>query len=142
VPPDTRQLLEAERHGVLATLSARHVGWPFASTTAYALDQQGRPLLLLSDLAEHTRDLRADPRASLLVADSSAREDPLGGARVTVLGSLAQTGDADARRRYVERHPQASDYLQLGDFHLWVLEPTHARFVNGFGDMGWVSYTR
>ncbi len=140
--PSLRQLLEAERHGVLATLSVRQVGWPFASATPFALDAAGRPLVLLSELAEHTRNLRADPRASLLVQDSGAREDPQAGARVTVLGTFAPTPDRDAIERYVDRHPRGADYLELGDFGVWVLEPTHARLVNGFGDMGWLDGDR
>jgi heme oxygenase (biliverdin-IX-beta and delta-forming) len=136
--PSLRQLLEAERHGVLATLSVRQAGWPFASATAFALDAEGQPLLLLSELAEHTRNLRSDPRASLLVQDSTSLDDPQAGARVTLLGTLAPCADDEATRRYVERHPQARYYLPLGDFHVWRLEPKQARFVNGFGDMGWL----
>jgi putative heme iron utilization protein len=117
-------------------LSARHDGWPFASATPYALDSQGRPLLLLSELAEHTRNLRADARASLLVQDSHAREEPLAGARVTLIGRLSVS--AQALDRYLTAHPEAQQYAALGDFNLWVLEPTHARFVNGFGEMGWL----
>jgi putative heme iron utilization protein len=138
--PDPRQLLEAERHGVLATLSARHAGWPFASVMPYALDPAGRPLLLLSELAEHTRNLRADPRVSLLVVESAARDDPVAGARVTLMGTAALAEDQAVASRYVERHPQAAEYLMLGDFRVWVLEPTQARFISGFGDMGWISY--
>ena len=140
--PRLRELLEHERNGVLATLSARFGGWPFASATAFALDAQGRPLLLLSELAEHTRNLRADPRASLLVQASEAHEDPLAGARVTVLGTMAPTADESATGLYLAGHPQAKDYLALGDFKLWVLEPAQARFVNGFGDMGWLEGDR
>jgi len=116
--PSLRQLLEAERHGVLATLSVRQAGWPFASATPFAIDAKGRPLLLLSELAEHTRNLRADPRGSLLVQDSGAREDPQAGARVTLLGTLAPTSDADASARYIDRHPRSAEYLALGDFHV------------------------
>jgi putative heme iron utilization protein len=133
-----RRLLEAERHAALATLSASHNGWPFASVVAYALNANGEPLLLLSDLAEHTRNLRVDARASLLVQDSKAREDPQAGARVTLLGAMYQATEADAQTRYVERHPSAGEYLALGDFHLWVLRVSDARFIGGFGTMRWV----
>jgi len=67
-----RELLATERHAVLATLSASRAGWPFASVAPYALSAAGEPLLLLSDLAEHTRNLRADPRASLMVQDGAS----------------------------------------------------------------------
>jgi putative heme iron utilization protein len=140
--PSLRQLLAAERHGMLATLSARRAGWPFASAVPYGVDASGEPVLVLSELAEHTRNLRADPRASLLVQDSAAAEDPQAGARVTLLGTLSVTGDADARQRYVERHPQADEYLAMGDFHVWRLNVTEARYVGGFGDMGWLEGSR
>jgi heme iron utilization protein len=142
VPPSLRELLEAERHGVLATASTRHAGWPFASAVSYALDAAGWPLLVLSELAEHTRNLRADSRGSLLVQDSRSSEDPQAGARMTLLGTLTPTDEADAASRYVQRHPQAADYLKLADFRVWVLEPSNARFVNGFGDMGWLEGDR
>ena len=137
-PPSLRQLLVTERQAVLATLSARRAGWPFASVAPYALDADGQPLLLLSELAEHTRNLRADPRASLLVQESSALDDPQAGGRVTLLGKLEQTGDEQARSAYVARHPQAAEYLMLGDFRMWRLNVSEARYVNGFGDMGWL----
>ena len=92
-----RALLDSERNGVLATLSARRDGWPFASVAAYALTDAGEPLLLLSDLAEHTRNLRADPRASLLVQDQTSLADPQAGARVTLLGTVEAVA-ADAQR--------------------------------------------
>ena len=144
-PPSLRQLLEAERNGVLATLSARRGGWPFASVAPYATTSTGEPLLLLSELAEHTRNLHADPRASLLIQDSNAGEDPQTGARITLLGSADIVDEADhqrARQWYMARHPQASQYFELKDFHLWVLRLTEARFVNGFGDMGWLQGER
>jgi heme iron utilization protein len=143
--PSLHELLNAERQGVLATLSARRQGWPFASVTPYALSDDGEPLLLLSDLAEHTRNLRADSRASLLVQDSSMLDEPQAGARVTLLGSveaLSTDQAPEAQVRYVEKIPEATEYLALGDFHFYVLRLLEARFVNGFGDMGWLAADR
>jgi putative heme iron utilization protein len=137
-PPSLRQLLLGERQAVLATQSARRAGWPFASVTPYALDADGQPLLLLSELAEHTRNVRANPRASLLVQESAALDDPQAGARVTLLGTLAPIHDEGAQRAYVARHAQAAEYLTLDDFRMWRLNASEARYVNGFGDMGWL----
>jgi putative heme iron utilization protein len=137
--PRLRELLEAERHAVLATVSARRAGWPFASITAYAVLPNGEPLLLLSELAEHTRNVRGDPRASLLVQESEMADDPQAGARVTLLGRMELHDSEEARNLYVARHRQAREYFVLGDFHLWVLRVEEARFVNGFGDMGWLA---
>ena len=131
-----RALLESQQHGVLATLSARHNGWPFASVTPYALTEGGVPLLLLSALAEHTRNLHLDPRASLFVQAES--DDPQATARVTLLGRVESADEPTLRERYVARHPQAASYLAMADFKLYVLKPESARLVGGFGDMGWI----
>jgi heme oxygenase (biliverdin-IX-beta and delta-forming) len=134
-----RALLESRGDGVLATLSARREGWPFASLVQYALTLEGEPFFLLSGLAEHTRNLAADARASLLVHER-ADGDPLAAGRVTLLGR-AERADAtdELRAGYLEAHPQASTYLELADFSFWVLRVSEARFVGGFGDMGWIS---
>jgi heme iron utilization protein len=145
VTSDLRGLLEGERLGVLSTLSARRGGWPFASLAPYALSERGEPLLLLSDLAEHTRNIRADSRASLLVHDSEALEDPQAGARLTVLGKVEPLTGSDlvrARSLYLEKHPQADAYFAMADFKLYVLRVNEARFINGFGDMGWITADR
>jgi heme iron utilization protein len=138
-------LLARERNAVLATLSASRAGWPFASVAPYALSEQGEPLLLLSRLAEHTRNVYSDARVSLLIQDGASLADPQAGARVTILGKLEPVDDAGldaARRRYLGRHPQAADYLALGDFRLFVLRISEARFIAGFGDMGWIDGDR
>jgi putative heme iron utilization protein len=133
-----RALLESRGDGVLATLSARRDGWPFASVVQYALTDEGEPLLLLSALAEHTRNLAADSRASLLVQEASG-DDPLAVGRVTLLGRCERADGQHSSALYVERHPQAAQYLELADFAFYVLRVSEARFVGGFGDMGWLS---
>ena len=137
-----RGLLEQERHGVLATLSVRRAGWPFASAVPYAIAESGEPLFLLSELAEHTRNLRGDPRASLLVQDSHAAADPQAGARVTLLGTAEPDDSQATRQTYVARHPRAREYLELGDFKVWRLNVAEARYVGGFGEMGWLDGPR
>jgi heme iron utilization protein len=140
-----RELLDGERQGVLATLSARRQGWPFASVAPYALSEASEPLLLFSDLAEHTRNLRADPRASLLIQDSAALRDPQAGSRLTILGTvepLSAEHAAAAQARYLERHPQSAQYFAMADFRLYVLRVQEARFIAGFGDMGWIDAQR
>ena len=93
-----RTLMHVGRVGTLSTLSERHPDWPFGSVMPYGLDDQGRPTFLISSLAMHTRNLLRDPRASLLVAEADAQDDPLGSARLTLLGSVAEVPDADLAR--------------------------------------------
>jgi len=139
-----RALLAAESVGVLSTISVHRPGFPYGSVTPYALSAQGAPLLLLSRLAAHTKNLLADSRASLFVGDRSAAEDPQAGARISLLGRVAPlpTADAtaveDARSRYLAIWPRAADYLALGDFSFWRLEVEEARLIAGFGEIRWL----
>jgi putative heme iron utilization protein len=108
----------------------------------YALDHLGRPLLLISRLAEHTANLAHDPRASLLVVAPPGGGDPLARARVTLLGRVAPVPEPDleaARDRYLARHPAAGLYLQLPDFAFFRLEVEGVRFIGGFGRAAWIS---
>src|SRR5499426_824622 len=96
--------MERERTGMLSTLSRRHSGYPFGSLMPYALDRSGQPIFLISALAMHTRNLEADPRASLFVTESTASEDPLAAGRITVMGEAARVPSADvgeARAAYL-----------------------------------------
>src|SRR5271168_4769480 len=103
-----RTLLHLGRVGSLSSLSRKWPGFPFGSVMPFALDDEGRPLLLISTMAMHTQNLQQDARASLLVTQGEAGGDPLGAARVTVVGNASVlAGDAagDARGLYLERHP-------------------------------------
>src|SRR5438093_10078011 len=106
-----RTLVYLGRTGMLATLSQKHPGHPFASVMPYALDEQGRPLFLISTLAMHTRNLQADRRASLLVTEPGWRGDPLAAGRVTLMGEVGPvpaTEVAAGRTAYLGRHPNAA----------------------------------
>jgi heme oxygenase (biliverdin-IX-beta and delta-forming) len=137
-----RRLVARSPAGALAILLSRRPGHPFASLMPYAADGLGRPLLLISGLAVHTRNLEADPRASLLVADAGPGADPLAAERVTLLGDarrLAAGEVADARTLYLARHPDAATWVDFGDFTFWRLEVDEVYMVGGFGVMGWVT---
>jgi putative heme iron utilization protein len=136
-------LLEAESVGLLSTTSVHRPGYPYGSLTPFAVSSRGAPLLLLSGLAAHTKNLLADPRACLFVGDRSAAEDPLAGARVSLLGRASKVPAADepdARARYIARHPKAAAYFELRDFALWELALEEARLIAGFGSMRWLVF--
>ncbi|MGH7315245.1 MAG: HugZ family protein, partial [Candidatus Rokuibacteriota bacterium] len=125
----------------LGTLSRRHPGHPFVSVMPYAPDERGRPLLLVSTLAMHTQNLDTDPRASLLVAQAGAGDDPLALARVTLMGQgvrLSSAERAEARDAYLARHPNARYWVDFEDFAFWRLILTDVYFVGGFGAMDWL----
>lgn len=127
--------------GSLCTLVASEpAGYPYGSFVTFALDG-GNPVFLISTLAEHTRNLLADPRASLLVAEPG-EGDPLARARVTLLGPCTRlAGDAEARARaaFTAVHPDAAYYIDFGDFGMFGLAVTAVRYIGGYGRMSWVS---
>ena len=135
-----RTLLHATKSGSLATISADFPGYPFGSVVSYALDEAGRPLLLLSDLAEHTRNLQADPRASLMATEDDRPGDVLALGRVTLIGDLNTVPDDEreaVRETYLAVHPNAV-YVDFGDFNFYRLDVSSVRYVGGFGHMSWV----
>jgi heme iron utilization protein len=137
-----RALVEAARVGALSTHSGQRPGYPFGSVMPYAPDARGRPVFLISGLALHTKNLEADPRASLLVTPPEPVEDPLAAPRVTVLGEarrLARDEAAADRARYLARHPGAAAWVDFADFAFWRLEVTGAYVVGGFGAMDWIA---
>lgn len=129
---EARNLLRRARTATLATLNADDAT-PYASLVNVATDVRGLPLLLVSTLAWHTRNLLAEPRASLMVAEVPASGDALTGSRVTVMGRFAKVAEDAIRRRYLARHPAAELYAGFGDFAFWRMEPERAHAVAGFG---------
>jgi len=134
-----RTLVAGARQATLCTLTAD--GYPYGSAVSYATDGGGEPLLLISELAEHTVNARGDDRVSMLVTAPVARHaDPLGNARLTLLGRLHRTGDQSAPRgAYLACHPYAEAYVDFSDFSFWRLAVEQCRFVGGFGHMSWVT---
>jgi putative heme iron utilization protein len=136
-----RTMLSINRVGVLSTQSKKCKGFPFGSTMPYALNDAGRPLFLISAMAMHTKNLQADPRASLFVTVPEAQSDPLGAGRLTLIGnaeSVPQSDLAAARAAYLSVHENAKYYVDFADFSFWRLNPIDLYFVGGFGVMGWV----
>jgi hypothetical protein len=138
-----RRLLRATDRAALATsFAAREpVGaesWPYASLVLLACDHDAAPLLLMSNLAEHSKNIAADARVALLVDGTAGRVDPLTGPRVTILGRVEQTDDPRLKARFVARHPSAALYADFADFHLYRVTVARAHFVAGFGRIHWI----
>jgi len=137
----SRTLLHLGKVGVLSTHSQRQEGFPYGSVMPYALDAAGSPLFLISGMAMHTRNLVGDPRASLLVTAPEAGVDPLGAARLTVIGKASKVPKADlrgVRETYLSRHTNARYWVDFKDFAFYRMEVVDLYFVGGFGVMGWV----
>ena len=128
------------RQAVRASLGSRLAGepWPYVSLVLVAWDQDMTALLLLSDLAQHTRNLMADPHASILFDGTAHLADPLTGPRITVLGRAEPVEDARALERFVRRQPSAAFYRGFRDFRLWRFAPARGQLVAGFGKIEWI----
>jgi len=125
-----KHLLRTVRAGALATLE-RTDGVPFASLTTVATDLDGSPLFLISELSAHTQNLRQDPRASLLLAQTG-KGDPLAHPRLTVVGRATETREPRVRERFLARHPKARLYADFADFSFWRLAVERAHLNGGF----------
>ncbi|MDF1719616.1 MAG: DUF2470 domain-containing protein [Minwuia sp.] len=123
-----------------ATLSTRTAdgGWPYGSLVLVATDTDGSPILLISTLAQHTRNLMADARASLLFDGTVGLDKRLTGARITVLGEARACDEPSVRARFLARHGSAAGYADFGDFSFWRLTSQRAHLVAGFGRITWV----
>jgi putative heme iron utilization protein len=127
-----RDLVRTAWKASLGTID-RTGGYPYASLVAAATQPDGSPLLLLSGLAEHAKNIAADQRCSILFDGTSADRAALTGARVTLVGRLREAEPATARRRYLARHPDASGFVDFADFKLYQLDIEWAHLVAGFG---------
>ena len=136
---EVRALLRRSRSGALATALAGEAGWPYVSLVTLACDLDLSPVLLLSDLSEHSRNLQADPRASLLVEEASRRANPQTGARLTLVGRIGVDAEPRLRRRFLARHPGAAVYADFADFHVYRLAIERLHYVGGFGRAQWLS---
>jgi putative heme iron utilization protein len=126
-----KKLLREGRSGALATLMAGSDN-PYCSLVNVATAADGSPLLLISGLALHTKNILADARVSLML-DERKDGDPLEGARVTLMGTASRTDDPAARRRYLARHPSAEMFAGFADFAFYQISLSGAHLVAGFG---------
>jgi putative heme iron utilization protein len=137
-----RTLLYLGRIGSFSTFSRKLQGFPFGSVMPYGLDDSGHPVFLISTMAMHTQNLQADPRSSLLVSQPDASGDPLGAARVTLLGNVLPIPEpevAEARKLYLVRYPNSKNWVDFEDFSFYRMDVLDVYYVGGFGVMGWVS---
>jgi heme iron utilization protein len=136
-----RTLVSQANIGTLSTCSRKHQGFPFGSLMPYALDFQGRPIFLISNMAMHTQNLKADSRASLFLTQGAGDGDPLGAARATLMGRATAVPESDAaaaRELYTATHQNSRYWVDFADFGFFRLELIDIYYVGGFGVMGWV----
>src|SRR6185436_14679316 len=134
-----RTLVARISTGTLCTLALDPEGYPYGSFVTVAFDS-GDPIFLISGLAEHTKNLERDPRASLLVAEGGSA-DPLANGRVTILGPCTRVEEdcGSARAAFFAAHPNSSYYADFRDFAFWKLHVDNVRYIGGYGRMSWIS---
>lgn len=133
-----RQLMRASRSATLSTALSHGDGWPYGSLVTVAIDADASPLMLFSTLSDHTRNLEADDRASLLFEQASRLANPQRGPRVTVLGQIRRTNKKPQAARFLAIHPEASLYAGFGDFAFYRMTIERVHWVGGFAKAQWL----
>ncbi len=133
------QFLRSTHSGVLSTFSSKFEGYPFGSVAPFMLDHSGQPVILISTIAEHTKNMLANPKVALLVL--AGTEDLQANARLTLIGEAKQIdkNTAALKARYLRYFPQAAQYFEMHDFNFYQINIHQIRYIAGFGKMGWVS---
>src|SRR5271167_3750221 len=137
---DAKRLLRLARTGALATIDGPG-GAPLTTLVGVASDWDGAPMFLMSELSRHTRNLAADPRASLLLSSRGGRGDPLNQPRITLNGKVRRREGQDGRERYARRNPKSKLYMGFGDMALRRLDVESIHFNGGFGRAGALTAT-
>ena len=137
-----RHILRLADRGALATMLRQAPGdppgQPYASLVLVATDLDGSPVLLLSDLADHSKNIAAEPRVSLLLAPLWGSPEPLAEGRISVIGRAEPTGEPRLRERFLQRHPGAALYAGFADFRIYRVAVERALLVGGFGRIHWI----
>lgn len=136
---EARSLLLKCYDGVLSTISIAMPGYPFGSVVPFCLDRHGHPVILIADIAQHTRNVLADSRVSLIVFDRAARDLQANG-RLTLLADAEriESSDEDIPARYYRYFPDARDYHLTHGFAFFRLNVKRLRFIGGFGAIHWL----
>lgn len=131
-----RLLVRRRGVGMLATTMADG-GAPYASLVTYACDHRGQPLFLFSGLSDHTKNIAADVRVSLLVENAARNRNPQTGPRLTLMGAVKPDKSPDTRARFLARHPDAALYADFADFGFFRMTVERAHWVGGFARAVW-----
>src|SRR5215475_11398344 len=134
-----RMLLKRQSVGLLSTHSVDVEGYPFGSIAPYVLNYDGEPTMLISDIAQHTRNIKRNNKVSLTIFDQCA-DDPQSSPRLTWIGNaeLVDPSETKIRRRYLRYFPSAESYFETHDFSLYCIHLRRARFIGGFGEIYWI----
>lgn len=132
----SRLIMRSCGKAALATIDAE-TGEPYNSLILVAADQDASPMMMLSDLADHTQNIKKNPLASLLL-DGDHNSETLASARLSVQGKLDVVNDKALVKRFINRHAEAAIYAGFGDFNLYRMTVTRVHLIGGFGRIHWI----
>lgn len=134
------QFIRDQRYGVLSTFSLAESGYPFGSITPYIINAEGDIAIFISHLAEHTHNIKANPRVSLTIFDPKDASNPTAGPRITCLAvaTIAEY-EVQLREEYLNQFPDAQMILTLPGFHFYLLKLVKIHLVAGFGQVKWLT---
>lgn len=136
-----RQLLNSKDFGILSTLSVKLGGFPFGSVVPYCLDGLGRPLVFMSTIAEHTKNISQDSRCSITIVMDS--EEVQSNGRLCLVGNMEHVdpADSESQQRYFRHFPGSSEYSKTHNFSFYHLSIISIRYIRGFGSIHWLEPT-
>ena len=139
IAKQARTLMMTEYQGVLSTHSVDAPGYPFGSIVPYCFNRKGRAVLLISRIAQHTKNIEANPKISLIATEGQADDMQTVG-RVTYLGDAVKLADpdSDTPARYYRYYPHAREYSKTHNFDFYYLDLVRVRYIGGFGKIHWV----
>lgn len=130
-------LVKSKQDAILSTLSVKLDGFPFGSVVPYCLDDMGKPVILISTIAEHTKNIQTDSRCSLTIVMDS--EDVQANGRICLVGHMEKLSseETNVKERYYTQFPNSRSYDATHDFSFYRLSPISARYIGGFGQIHW-----
>ncbi len=134
-----RRLLNSRSYGILSTHSKEVEGYPFGSVTPYVINREGNPVILISTLAQHTKNISANPKVALTVIEGDKGGDIQAYGRVTIIGDAEIVPkDSPSAKRYLRYYPGAKRYFEAHDFNFYHIKFVRGRFIGGFGKIFWL----
>jgi len=136
---DHSQMKDLANKSKTASLSTMYKEYPYTSLVPYAMDSKGRPIIFISDLAMHTKNLSKVSKCSLM-ASKEDKKDIFNSARVTFIGKMTKVPDGEieeVKKIYLEKYPASESLFELEDFSLYRMEVDHIHYIGGFGDINW-----
>jgi len=134
---NARELFNSKDFGILSTLSLKLGGFPFGSVVPYCLDGEGMAVVLISTIAEHTKNITHDDRCSITIIQED--DDVQSKGRLCIIGNMERltSDETDVKQRYCRHFPKSKTYHQAHDFFFYRLRPISYRYIGGFGKIHW-----